>query len=291
METIGFVGLGVMGHSMAGHLLRSFGKVQVWNRTASKADDLVKEGATLAASPAALAAECTCICLCVSDTPDVEKVVFGENGIAESIKPGAVIIDFSTISAKATLDFAERIKAHGATWIDAPISGGDVGARNATLTIMAGASEEDFARAMPVFEALGKKIVHMGPVGSGQKTKMANQIACCGTIASMAEAMIFARESGMDVAKVVDTIGAGAAGSWSLTNYGPRVLKGDFAPGFSVELMLKDLRLVAEALAELEGDYAVFEHMSDVFARMKENKRQHLGVHGSAIEKGWSSEG
>lgn len=289
---IGFIGLGVMGHSMAGHLLNRHRQLVVWSRTREKAVDLVERGATLADTPAALAAQCDAVCICVADTPDVEDVVFGGDGVHAGLKRGSMVIDFSTISAARTEEFAARVADKGCSWVDAPLSGGDIGARNATLTIMIGASDQDYRRALPIFEAVGKTIVHMGPVGSGQRTKMANQIAVCGTLASMGEAMVFARRMGMDVEKVLSVIGSGAAGSWSMTNYAPRVLKGNFDPGFSVRLMAKDLRLVAEAMESLDADFPVTRLYKGLFESMEEEGDGARGIHAVVRKMGWEeSEG
>jgi len=285
--SVGFIGLGVMGRSMAGHINAKLGGVVVWNRTAGRADSLAAEGAIRAASPGEVAGKCNVICICVADTPDVEAVVFGPNGIMTGIRPGTLIVDFSTISPAATLVFAARAAERGAAWVDAPLTGGDVGARNATLTIMAGGDPNDIARAKAVFEAVGKKHIHLGPVGSGQRAKLCNQAAVCGTIASMGEAMILARESGLDVAQVLDVIGSGAAGSWTLANYGPRILIGDFDPGFSVRLMAKDLRLVKEAIAEIKGDFSTVERMSAIFEQMVADGEGDLGIHAAVRRLGW----
>lgn len=288
---IAFLGLGVMGRPMAGHLRERFGDLAVWNRTASKADGLVEAGATRADSPAAAAEGADVVCLCLADTPDVEAVVFGEQGVYQSIQKEMVIVDFSTISADATEDFAGRAGEKGAMWLDAPVSGGDVGARKGTLTIMVGGPRESFDACLPVFETVGKTIRHMGPVGSGQRTKMANQIAVCGTLAAMAEAMNFARESGMDVAAVLEVIGSGAAGSWTLQNYGPRVLAGDFDPGFAVRLMAKDLRLVTEALEGKVADYETMRRFAALFAAMTERGDGGAGIHAVVRDLGWKDEG
>lgn len=287
---IGFLGLGVMGRGMSSNLLKRFGRLTIWNRTASRAEGLVAAGALLADSPAAVARTCNAVCVCVSDTPDVEQVVFGPGGAAEGLQAGSLLIDFSSISDKATERFAAKVEALGAAWVDAPVSGGDVGARNGTLTVMAGGAPEAFDRAMPVFEAVGKKIVHIGPVGSGQRTKMANQIAVCGTLLSMAETLNFAREKGMDVAKVLDVVSSGAAGSWSLANYGPRELKGDFEPGFAVALMAKDLRLVLENLEGLDADYTAVRKLAAVFEGMKQQGEGDRGTHSAIRQLGWPRE-
>lgn len=287
MATVAWLGLGVMGTSMAGHLLRVFGGLTVWNRSAARAEGLAQAGARVAATPAEAARGADIVCLCVSDTRAVQDVVFGPQGVAEDLAPGALVLDFSTISDGATEDFARRVAALGARWVDAPVSGGDVGARNGTLTIMAGGAAEDFARALPIFQAFGRKIEHMGPVGAGQRTKLANQIAVVGTLVSLAESLNYAREKGMDVARVLDVIGSGAAGSWSLSNYGPRLLAGNLAPGFSAKLMTKDLRLVRESLEGLGADYSTTRRITELFEAMVADGDGGLGNHAIATRLGW----
>lgn len=283
----GYAGLGVIGRGMVGNLLNHWPNLPVWNRTASRCEPFAERGAVPVATPAELARRCNVIAVCVSDTPDVEAVVFGKGGLLEGAQPGTIIVDFSTISPERTIDFARRAAERGVRWVDAPVSGGDVGARNGTLTIMAGGEREDFDRVLPMLERVGRKIVHMGPVGSGQKTKLVNQVAVMGTIVSMAESMNFAREMGMDVAAVIDVVGSGAAGSWSLNNYGPRVLKGDFAPGFSIQLMAKDLRLVRENLAGLKADYETVLKLSAICDRLVSEGKGHEGLHAVVKELGW----
>ncbi|MEO8376260.1 MAG: NAD(P)-dependent oxidoreductase [Candidatus Sumerlaeota bacterium] len=287
---IGFLGLGVMGASMAGHLQKTFPNIIVWNRTTSRCDAVAQMGAEVSNTPAEVAANCDIICVCVSDTPDVERVVFGDDGVHASIKPESLLIDFSTISAASTETFAKKFAAMKCAWVDAPMSGGDVGARNAALTLMVGGSEVDFQRALPVLQTVGRNITHMGPVGSGQKTKLANQIAVIGTLISMGEALNFARESKMDVEKVLAVISSGAAGSWSLSNYGPRVLRGDWKPGFAAALMSKDMRLVVEALAGLDGDYSLVRRAAKLYAQMVGKGDGHLGNHAVIRQLGWRDE-
>lgn len=282
-----YLGLGVIGSGMCSNLLRKGVELTVWNRTESRAAPFLAEGARWAATPREAAALSPIVCLCVSDTPDVEAVALGEGGAIEGMTDGSILVDFSTISAEATEDFARRAGERGVAWLDAPVSGGDVGARNGTLTIMAGGDGEAFARALPVMEMVGRSITHMGPAGNGQRTKMVNQIAVAATIASMAEALNFAREQGMDVGKVLEVISSGAAGSWSLSNYGPRLLRGDHAPGFSAALMAKDLRIVLKALEGLEGDYTVVRHMAAVYERMVAGGMEDLGNHAAALPLGW----
>ncbi|MDP2858908.1 MAG: NAD(P)-dependent oxidoreductase [Bacillota bacterium] len=248
---VGFIGLGIMGKAMATNLIKAGFPVTVYNRTKSKMDALVAMGAKPAGSPKEVAGQSDVIITMVSDTPDVEQVILGENGVIHGVKSGSIVIDMSTISATATRKIAEELAAKGVEMLDAPVSGGDKGAVAGTLSIMVGGSEKALERVTPVFNAMGKKITHMGPVGNGQVTKMCNQIACALTILSFAEAFVLAAAAGLDVDKVLEAISGGAAGSWSMSNYGPRVLKGDFAPGFMVKLHQKDMRLVMNFAREM----------------------------------------
>jgi len=275
---------------MIGNLLEHHSPVRIWNRTIEKAKAFEEKGATVARTPREAATDADIVCVCVSDTPDVEEVVFGEHGALAGMKEGSLLIDFSTISPDKTKELAARAAEKSVAWIDAPVSGGDVGARNGTLTIMAVGSESDFERAKPVFAIVGKNIALMGPVGSGQQTKMVNQIAVIGTLISMSEALNYAREKEMDLEKVLSVIGSGAAGSWSLQNYGPRVLEGDFSPGFSARLMAKDLRLVLETLEGLEADYEATRKIARLFEKMVENGDGGLGNHGIIEYLGWPGE-
>jgi 3-hydroxyisobutyrate dehydrogenase len=246
--------MGIMGGAMAGNLLKAGFKVTVWNRTPGKCDALAGRGAAVADSPADLAAlGPDAICINVSDTPDVEAVIFGERGLAQGARPGLIVIDHSTISPGATREFAARLAERGVAFLDAPVSGGDVGARNGTLCIMAGGPAEAFERCLPVFRAMGKTIVHLGPAGMGQLCKACNQIAVACNLMGVCEAMALAKKGGLDVARMIEVVGGGAGGSWQLANLGPRILAGNFAPGFMIDLVLKDLAIVRDTagLAEL----------------------------------------
>ncbi|MCX5661582.1 MAG: NAD(P)-dependent oxidoreductase [Planctomycetota bacterium] len=244
---VGYIGLGIMGSAMAANLIKAGFKLTVWNRTAARAQPLVALGATLAASPADLAArKPDVICVNVTDTPDVEAVLFGADGIASKAAPGLIVVDHSTISPVATQDFAARLAKQGVTLLDAPVSGGDVGARNATLSIMVGGPEDAFVRCKPLFEAMGKAITHMGPSGMGQACKACNQVAVSVTLLGVCEAMALAQKCGLDVRKMIQVVSAGAGGSWQLANLGPRIAGGDMAPGFMIDLVLKDLAIVGD---------------------------------------------
>ena len=251
-ERVGFVGLGIMGEPMARNLLKAGFSLTVWNRTPSKADALVAEGAALASNPATVAAASDIVISCVSDSPDVEAVALGTDGILEGARAGTIYIDCSTISPAVARTIAERFRAKGVGMLDAPISGGDIGAKAGTLAIMVGGDVADFERCTPVLEAMGKTIVHVGPSGSGQVVKLCNQIAGGLNLMAMAEAITLCRSAGVDAARMLEVVSSGAAGSWMLTNLGPRAVNRDYAPGFMVDLMQKDLRLVLEAAEELQ---------------------------------------
>jgi 3-hydroxyisobutyrate dehydrogenase len=245
-DKIGFIGLGIMGLSMARNLLRAGFPVRVWNRTASKMEILAAEGATIAASPAELAAQCDVIFICVSDTPDVQAVVAGEAGVLHGVRPGALVVDMSTISPAATRELAAALRARGAAMLDAPVSGGSEGAAKGTLTIMVGGQAADVERALPYFKAMGKTITHVGENGAGQMVKLVNQILVVVTMLGVGEALLFAKAGGLDLEKTLAAVSGGAAGSWMLSNRGPQVLRRDFRPGFTIDLQQKDVRLVLD---------------------------------------------
>ena len=249
---VGFIGLGIMGMPMARNLLKAGFEVVVYNRTKSKAEQLTKEGAKKADSPRQLAMECPVVITIVSDTPDVEEVTLGKDGIIEGIKPDSVVIDMSTISPQATQRIAARLRQKEVHMLDAPVSGGEQGAIKGTLSIMVGGDAEVFERCKPIFEAMGKNIVHVGANGMGQTVKLMNQILLAGTLNAVAEALVFGQKAGVDLDKAINAIKGGAAGSWQLENLGPRIIKRDFSPGFMVDLIQKDLRLVTETAAAMK---------------------------------------
>jgi len=244
---IGFIGLGIMGHSMAGNLLRAGFETVVWNRTASRTDDLVDMGAERARSPAAVGTQADIVMVCVSDTPDVDAVVFGPDGLASGMRSGGLIIDHSTISPVATQAFAMKIETAGGHWLDAPISGGSEGARNATLSIMVGGESDQLERAMPYLRAVGRTITHVGPQGSGQLVKAVNQILVVVNQLAVSEAFMLAEAGDLDLSSVLAAVEGGAAGSWMLSNRGPQMIERDWRPGFTIDLQQKDLRLVLDA--------------------------------------------
>ncbi len=243
---VGFIGLGLMGASMARNLLRAGFPVRVWNRTASKMEALAAEGATTAVSPADLAAQCEVIFICVSDTPDVQAVVLGERGVIHGVRPGALVVDMSTISPAATREMAAALRARGAAMLDAPVSGGSEGAAQGTLSIMIGGQAAEVERALPYLKAMGKTITHIGENGAGQMAKLVNQILVVVTMLGVSEALLFAKAGGLDLEKTLAAVSGGAAGSWMLSQRGPQVLRRDFRPGFTIDLQQKDVRLVLD---------------------------------------------
>lgn len=243
---IGCIGLGVMGGAMAANLLKAGFELIVWNRSPAKADALRAAGATVGDSPATVAGASEIVCINVTDTPDVEAVLFGPDGVESGANPGLIVIDHSTIRPDKSREFAQRLARKSITMLDAPVSGGDVGAKNGTLSIMVGGDAQAFERCMPVFNAVGKRIVRIGDAGAGQVCKACNQIAVLTTLAGVCEALAFGAKQGIDLAKMIDVVGAGAGGSWQLANLGPKILAGDLQPAFMIDLALKDLRIVAD---------------------------------------------
>lgn len=251
MADIGFVGLGIMGHAMAANLVRAGFDTVVWNRTPSRADDLVDLGARHADTPSAVAKQADIVMVCVSDTPDVEAVVFGRDGIAAGIAPHSLIIDHSTISPKATTEFAARVVNLGGHWLDAPISGGSEGALNGTLSIMIGGDADQVTRSMRFLETVGSTITHVGPQGAGQLVKAVNQILVVVNQLAVSEALMLAQAGGLDLTSTLAAVESGAAGSWMLSNRGPQMIDRDWSPGFTIDLQQKDLRLVLESADDL----------------------------------------
>ncbi|MEZ5176140.1 MAG: NAD(P)-dependent oxidoreductase [Acidimicrobiia bacterium] len=251
MGSIGFIGIGIMGHAMVHNLLKAGHTVTMWNRTPGRGEDLVAKGALRVDTPAAVAESNTVVMICVSDTPDVEEVVFGTNGLAAGIQDNALIIDHSTISAAATRAFATRINDAGGAWLDAPISGGAEGAVAGTLSIMIGGDAHDIERARPFLEAVGTTITHVGPQGAGQLVKAINQVLVVVNQLAVSEALLLAQAGGLDLEATLAAVEGGAAGSWMLSNRGPQMIRRDWSPGFTVDLQQKDLRLVLETADDL----------------------------------------
>jgi 3-hydroxyisobutyrate dehydrogenase len=248
MDTpIGFIGLGIMGNAMAHRLLDARYRMVIHSRTRSRAGQLISRGARFAGSPAEIAQECDLIFICVTDSPDVQQVITGERGILSAVRRGTIVVDHSTISPKVTKELAEELAVRGATLLDAPVSGGQPGAQKGTLSIMVGGDVPAFEKIEPILKKMGTTITHCGPSGSGQLTKLVNQIVVSITNLAVCEALTFAKKNGLDLEKTIDALSAGAAASWQLSNLGPRMVSGDFRPGFTIDLQQKDLRLVLGA--------------------------------------------
>lgn len=249
MQKIGFVGVGVMGSSMAKHLLEAGHELYIYNRTEAKAKPLVELGMKWCATPALVAEQADVVITMVGYPKDVEQIYLGENGIF-STKRGGYVVDMTTSSPKLAQKLYDIAKEKGIASLDAPVSGGDLGARNATLAIMVGGDEEAFQAMLPIFQVMGKTINYFGKAGSGQYTKMANQIAIAAGMLGVAESLAYAKKMGLDANKVLETIETGAAGSWSLSNLGRRMLQGDDKPGFYIKHFIKDMRIAIESAEE-----------------------------------------
>ncbi|MBC2118628.1 NAD(P)-dependent oxidoreductase [Listeria marthii] len=248
MEKIGFVGTGVMGASMAGHLLDAGYEVFVYTRTKAKAEGLLSKGAHWEETPGALASKVDVLISMVGYPQDVEALYLGENGFLDSLAAGSVAVDMTTSSPALAKKMAEVALEKEIGMLDAPVSGGDIGAKNGTLAIMVGGAEETFLKVKPIFEILGSSVVLQGAAGAGQHTKMVNQIAIASNMIGVTEAIIYAETAGLNPSRVLESISGGAAGSWSLSNLIPRVLKDDFSPGFFIKHFIKDMGIaISEA--------------------------------------------
>lgn len=289
-ERIGFIGLGIMGKPMCANLLKAGFPLTVWNRSRPAIDTVVGYGAAAGESPADVAARSDVIITMVTDSPDVQQVVLGEHGVIHGARPGSVVVDMTTMSPAVTREIAAALADRGVDMLDAPVSGGDVGAKNGTLSIMVGGRPEVFERCRPVFEAMGKNILHIGPHGAGQTTKLCNQIAVAVNMLAGCEAIMLAAKSGIDPKKMLGAISAGAAGSWMLSNLAPRIVDGDFAPGFMIRLAQKDLRLVLEAADQLDLPLPGTALMNQVWRAVEAEGGGDLGTQAAikALEK-WAN--
>jgi 2-hydroxy-3-oxopropionate reductase len=268
-ETVGFIGLGLMGLPMARNLIRAGHPLVVHNRTRARAEELEREGAAIADSPAGVAERCDVVITMLPDTPDVESVVGGKDGVLVGIHPGALLIDMSTISPVATRRLADALRDAGASMLDAPVSGGDVGAIQGTLSIMVGGSEADFARALAYFEVMGKTIVHVGGSGAGQVTKAANQVVVALTIAAVAEALVLGSRGGVAPEKILQVLGGGLASNRVMEVKREKLLHHDFTPGFRAELHHKDLAIALATAREYGVALPVTAVVDQLFLTMK----------------------
>lgn len=248
---IGFIGTGVMGRSMAGHLLRAGYPLHVYNRTKAKAEEVIQKGAVWEDSVQALAGKCNVIISIVGFPDDVKEVYLADSGLIPTIREGTIVIDMTTSSPQLASTIYAAAKAKNCHALDAPVSGGDIGAREARLSIMVGGDRTVFENMLPVFKLMGENIVYQGPAGSGQHTKMANQIAIASGMIGVCEALAYAKKSGLDPQTVLKSIGGGAAASWSLNNLGPRMIAGNFDPGFYIKHFIKDMTIALESAQEM----------------------------------------
>jgi 3-hydroxyisobutyrate dehydrogenase len=248
---VAFLGLGTMGAAMAANVARAGFTVRAWNRTPGRAADLADLGVSMAASAAEAVSDAVVVVICVSDTADVESVLFGPDGVVDGARPGTLIVDCSTIAPSGSWSFAGRLAERGLRLVDAPVSGGSEGARNATLTVFVGGDAADVEHARPVLSAIGRTITHVGPIGAGQAVKAVNQVILAGVYLGVAEGIVLAMKAGLDVEQVVEALGGGAAQSWVLANRSGRMLANDYPLGFKVALHRKDLGIALDLASQL----------------------------------------
>lgn len=278
MKTIGFIGVGVMGKSMVRNLMKKGFEVSIYARTKSKVEDVLADGALWCDTIAQCAAGRDAVITIVGYPKDVEEVYFGQGGILQSAAPGCVLIDMTTTSPQLSVRIEQAAKEKGLKALDAPVSGGDVGAKNGTLSIMVGGDLGVFTECRALFEAMGTNIIYEGPAGAGQHTKMANQIALGGAIAGVCEALTYAKKVGLDLQTLLDSISKGAAGSWQMTNMAPRMLKGDFDPGFFVKHYIKDMNIALEEAQNVGLTMPVLNEVHDMYQALDDEGLGDLGT-------------
>lgn len=278
MKKIGFIGIGVMGKSMVRNLMKSGYEVSVYTRTKSKIIDVLEEGAIWCNDIKSCVKDKDVIITIVGYPKDVEEVYFGENGILNNAKKGSIIIDMTTTSPKLSIRIYNEAKDKGIRALDAPVSGGDVGAKNGTLSIMVGGDNNVFEECREVFSCMGNNIIYEGKAGSGQHTKMANQIAIAGAISGVCEAIKYAEKSGLDVEKMLNSISTGAAGSWQMSNMAPRIIKGDFEPGFYIKHFIKDMKIAVEEYESFNSELIVLNKVLEMYERLEKNNMGDLGT-------------
>ncbi len=277
---VGFIGLGIMGTPMSANLVKAGYELSVYNRTKEKCAPLARLGAEVQSSPAEVAQASDIVITIVTDTPDVEDVLFGTEGVADGLSPGKIVVDMSTISPEKTVEFAERLREIEVEMLDAPVSGGQKGAQEGTLTIMVGGDEEVFQKCLPLFEVMGSNVFHVGGNGDGQRVKLVNQVICGLNILAVVEGFRFAKEAGLDLKTVHRVVSTGAAGSWMLTNLGRAILSDDYSPGFKIALQTKDLRLAAESMHRLGMDAPGTKLTHSLFTQAKKKGLGDLGTQG-----------
>jgi 2-hydroxy-3-oxopropionate reductase len=278
---IGFIGLGIMGKPMARNLMKAGYSLVVHNRSRAKVDELAKEGATAASSPKEVTSAVDVVITMLPNSPDVELVALGPNGIKDGAKKGQLFIDMSTINPIVSQNIAKNLSSAGVAMVDAPVSGGEKGAIDGALSIMAGGAPQDFERALPIFNALGKTITHMGPLGSGGFTKLANQIIVAINLTAIGEALVFGSKAGVDPQKMIRALSGGLAGSKCLDQKSEKILTGDFAPGFKIDLHSKDLNLITDAARSVGAPIPTAALVEQFFSALRVRGRgglDHSGV-------------
>jgi len=284
--TIGFIGTGVMGNSMARHILQAGYSLVVYTRSKEKAQELLKNGAKWAVSPEDLAQQADVIISMVGYPKDVEEIYLGEDGIIKNNGQTKYVIDMTTSTPSLAVKIYEKAREAGVKALDAPVSGGDIGARERKLTIMAGGSKDDFEDVKSILEILGTNIIYQGEAGAGQHTKMCNQIAIASNMIGVAEAVVYAKKAGLDPERVLKSISAGAAGSWSLSNLAPRMIKGDFAPGFYIKHFIKDMGIALEEAEKMQMDVPGLKLAKSLYEELAEAGEESSGT--QAILKHWT---
>ncbi len=278
-QTVGWIGTGVMGRSMCGHLLRAGYRLRVFSRTAEKAAELVEADAVWCPTPADVAKGADLVCSMVGFPSDVREIYLGSKGALANMAAGTTLIDFTTSEPSLAVELAEQARTRGVEAIDAPVSGGDIGARNATLSIMLGGDELVCHRWQKLFETLGKTIVYQGPPGSGQHTKMVNQTLIATNMIGVCEALLYAYRAGLDLERVMQSVGSGAAGSWSLSNLGPRIIANQFDPGFFVEHFVKDMGIVLQEARRMQLSLPGLSLAHQLYVALQAQGGSRMGTH------------
>lgn len=278
MKSIGLIGVGIMGKSMVRNLMKRGFEVHIYTRTKEKALDVIGEGAIWCDSIKECAAGRDAVITIVGYPKDVKEVYFGPQGILESADKGTTVIDMTTTSPTLAAQIYQAARDKGISALDAPVTGGDVGARQGTLSIFVGGDRKTFDACLPVFEAMGKNIVYQGGASKGQHAKMANQIMIAGTVAGMSEALAYAKRNGLDLQTLLDALKGGGADSWQLQNYAPRILKGDFAPGFFIKHFIKDMTIAAEEAGNVSLDLGVLKTVLAMYKELEKEGKGELGT-------------
>ncbi len=279
-EKIGWVGTGVMGKSMCAHILKAGYHISVYNRTKEKAKELIEGGAQWCSNPKKVAEICDIVFTIVGFPQDVEEVYLGENGILKGIREGSIIVDMTTSEPSLAQKIYNVAKKKNVNSIDAPVSGGDVGAREGTLAIMAGGDKEVYDKVLPLFKLMGKNIAYMGKAGSGQHTKMSNQILIASTMIGVVESLLYAYKANLDLSEVINVIGKGAAGSWSINNLGPRIVEGNFDPGFFIKHFVKDMGIALQEAKRMNLSLPGLSLVNQFYISAVALGFENLGTHG-----------